>query len=127
MGYQEGDGLSGASEGTRQGSARDQLTRLLKFASSWQQIQQHGQAVPEALGALRREREGGGQGQDLTDRLIKGSRSSQRTGEVQALSCEGLGDPTAWLDLPSSPHVRAGSGGLIHGAPPHAHAGPLRV
>lgn len=44
-------------ESGKQGSARDSLTRLLEFASSWQQIQQHRQAVPQTLRALEGERE----------------------------------------------------------------------
>ena len=41
----------------REGSARDSLTRVLEFASSWQQVQQHRQAVPQTLRALERERQ----------------------------------------------------------------------
>lgn len=41
----------------KESSARDSLTRLLEFASSWQQIQQHGEAVPQTLRALGREAE----------------------------------------------------------------------
>lgn len=39
----------------KESSARDSLTRLLEFASSWQQIQQHREAVPQTLRALGRE------------------------------------------------------------------------
>lgn len=39
----------------KESGARDSLTRLLEFASSWQQIQQHGEAVPQTLRALGRE------------------------------------------------------------------------
>lgn len=41
----------------REDSARDSLTRLLEFASSWQQIKQHREAVPQTLRALEGERE----------------------------------------------------------------------
>ena len=44
-------------EREREDSARDSLTRLLEFASSWQQIKQHRQAVPQTLRALEGERE----------------------------------------------------------------------
>lgn len=39
----------------KESSARDSLTRLLEFASSWQQIQQHREAVPQTLRTLGRE------------------------------------------------------------------------
>lgn len=52
-----GWGSPWASEGEGEGSARDLLTRFLEFASSWQQVQQHRQAVPQTLRALERETE----------------------------------------------------------------------
>ena len=36
----------------REGGARASLTRLLEFTGSWQQVQQHRQAIPQALRAL---------------------------------------------------------------------------
>lgn len=36
------------------GSAADSLTRLLELTSSWQQVQQHRQAIPQTLRALWR-------------------------------------------------------------------------
>lgn len=52
-----GMGLVGPlREKRKEGSARDLLTRLLEFASSRQQIQQHRQAVPQTLRALGREK-----------------------------------------------------------------------
>lgn len=41
-------------ERERGDSARDSLTRLLELASSWQQVQQHRQAIPQTLRALQR-------------------------------------------------------------------------
>lgn len=41
----------------REGGARASLTRLLEFTGSWQQVQQHRQAIPQALRALGGERD----------------------------------------------------------------------
>lgn len=45
----------------KESSAKDSLTRLLEFTSSWQEIQQHREAVPQTLRALGREGRGGPQ------------------------------------------------------------------
>lgn len=61
-------------------NARDSLTRLLEFAGSWQQIQQHRQAVPQTLRALGREGRGSPQ-------------SGQCMGTAVSKKCTALGRP----------------------------------
>lgn len=55
LGYQGGGWASWGHEGKgKGGGAGHPLTRLLELTSSWQQVQQHRQAIPQTLRALWR-------------------------------------------------------------------------
>lgn len=75
----------------KESSARNSLTRLLEFASRWQQIQQHREAVPQTLRALGKEgRRGPQPGQCGDGRRKKGTplRGLRPRGSVQDLETE---------------------------------------